>query len=81
MGLAREWVDIFIHTLRILKQHGVAQVRNHADIMQVFEFEGFFSAQIRGELIKAPIHAGFRQGGCSLSTKLSTKDVGTCDDR
>ena len=44
MGLAREWVDIFIHTLRILKQHGVAQVRNHADITQVFEFEGFFSA-------------------------------------
>jgi hypothetical protein len=29
------------------------------------------------EVLKRPIHAGSSNPSCSLSTKLSTKDVGT----
>jgi hypothetical protein len=81
MGLGREWAAGIIHTSWILKQSHGGNVKNHADTAQVIDFNGFFSAQNWSELIKRPFHAGLLRGGCSLSTKLSTKDVGTSHDR
>jgi hypothetical protein len=78
MGVSGGCGGTFIHTCAILKSPIVAKVKNHVDIKQVFEFKGFFSAQNRSELIKRPFHAGWRGRGGGFSTKLSTKDVGTC---